>query len=473
MPCLTAHVWAALKSLPRLQELTIDFEFNDPLCYGRMADFSQYDSKRDGLVGFTKLVALDIRGIGGHKGEDPRFPEVAKVISDCIASGTLRNFSLSVEKLWYFVIERSHLDEEHDLSNWCQDLWDRCFGVAEKRRAAFPSRTPLLNISVAIRFVDVDWKFLCNGGYDLKWEWLTELRIHTGLILRHTVQHLKKLSGVNMPNLQILCLKCFVKDAFPLLKSSHGLRELFIINPASVERLRARAPHTPHHGQRVLAYEECQVRSNVKVANWMMDTIVKNHLRTLKVLVIDEMIPVPYDFQHSGIINSLAVWRMRGMNIKELGLMLWGPWDRVQEFISCFPALKFLHYFNAPRLYNVTPIPNAPLTLQVSILDAFLHTPYFCNASNTAAAVAHLWAKHLISDRSTEGEGTRWIGIGPWYIKRDSDLRWKWEEDKAKQYLEWECRPEFYGTLERGQGQTGKPWHNESRMWRTLSRYIK
>ncbi|KAF8539621.1 hypothetical protein BDD12DRAFT_89174 [Trichophaea hybrida] len=473
MPCLTADVWAALKSLPRLQELTVDFEFNDPLCYGRMADPGQYDAKRDGLVGFTKLVTLDIRGVGGPNGEDLRFPEIAKVVYDCIASETLRNFSLSVEKLWYFLIQCSHLNEEHDLSSWCQDLWVRCFGAVEKRRAGLPGRTPLLNINVAIRFVDVDWKFRCTSGYDLKWEWLTELRIHTGLIFEHAVRHLKKLSGVDLPNLKVLCLKCFVKNVYPLLKSSHGLRELFIINPASVQRLRARDSHNHHHGQRIIAYEECQIQPNVKEANWMMDTIVKNHLRTLEVLVIDEMIPVPYGFQHSGIINSLTVWKMRGMNVKELGLMLWGPWNRVEEFISCFPALKFFHYFNAPKLFYVTPVPNAPLSFQVTSLCAFLHTPYFCDASNTAAVVAHLWAKHLISDRSTTGEGTRWIGIGPWYIKQDSDLRWKWEEDKAKDYLEWKCRPEFYGTLKHAQGRTEKPWHSESRMWRVLSRYIR
>ena len=171
----------------------------------------------------------------------------------------------------------------------------------------------------------------------------------------------------------------------------------------------------------------------------MMDTIVKRHLLTLEVLVIDEIIPVPYNWPAKGTIGSLQLWKTRGKKLKELGLTLWGPPERVAEFITCFPSLKYIHYFNTPNLCYVRPIIMAPESFQIPDDHATAFTPYFCNATNMAALISYVWSRELINGLSNSmhsvGEPTRYIAIGPWWIMSESGHRWRWDEDKARPKL--------------------------------------
>jgi hypothetical protein len=501
-PIITGSLWDALKELTELRELTIDFDNCDPLLYERcqLPPFTNYKPRRDGLIGFTKLKTLDLRGIGSDTTTDGRFREIARVIADCVYSGYLECFSLTIERWWYYYIENTRLNDAKGLWDWCRDLWDRCFVRAEARREK--TRKPTLRIVVTINMLYVSWKFSTHIDYTLRSENLVQLKILSGYIHEHTVRHLDLLAKMDLPSLRVLFLKCFLTDAHKLLGSFTGLRELYIINPGPVERFRA-----AQGGAEVLrnhAIAEGEIRPDTEKCNWIMDTIVKRHLRTLEVLVIDQNIPVPrsWSFQaslsvkveeipiphnwqasvphtwrsSSAFINSLALWKERGSNLKELGLMLWGPWDRIDEFLTCFPSLKCFHLFNPPSYHNgVAPIPGMPRAYQLSLADIFGHSPYFCDSSNTAFKISYVWAREILGGATPpkgqvwKHESNRWIGVGPWYIRKDFGKKWMWEDDKAMEYTNYTYRPMFYG--DHGfhrHGLPGTPWKECSRMWKEL-----
>ena len=480
---LTAIVWDQLKKMPRLQSLAVDFERSDPLLYERMVPempaLTNYDPGKDGLVGFKNLVSLDLRGVGCGRANDLRFPEIARVIADCIASGTLRNFSLGLERWWYWLIEKYQIDQDKDLWDWIEDLWARCFVLAEARRKKKKNNPPpVLKINVKIDFVRTFWQFRTISDYALRPEMLVQMRIHSGHILEDGAQVLARLNRKHLPNLRVLFLKTFLTNAHKILKTTTGLRELYIVNPGSPDRFRAGALGTVK--QRSVAYEESQIPiMDLTQMNWMLDTLVKNHLCSLEILVIDELMPVPLGDRGPGIMNSLAIWKHRGANIKELGLSLWGPWERIETFVTCFPSLKCFHLFNPPKLGGNLVIPDAPKNAQVAMIDSFLYTPYYCNAATMAYLISRVWAKDLIFKKAGIGrfrqaEATRWIRIGPWYIQDDTDWRWKWEEDMARMYIEQWRRPDFFGTIP-GQEKVDKmtcKWLEVSKMWKLLEDYV-
>ncbi|KAI5856922.1 hypothetical protein BZA05DRAFT_441560 [Tricharina praecox] len=480
---LTADVWKELKKMPRLQTLTVDFEHSDPLLYERMSPalprLTNYVPAVDGLVGFKNLVSLDLRGVGCGRTSDLRFPEIAVVIADCIESGTLRNFSLGLELWWYWLIEKYLIDEEKDLWDWIEDLWARCFGLAQRRRERIEYNIPpALTINVNIDFIRTSWQFRTIDNYILRPEMLVQMFIHSGHILGKSSSLLRKLGQKQLPNLRVLFLKTFLINAFPIIAATTGLRELYILNPGSNNRIRAAACGTIK--QRIFAFEESQrqpVQRNPM--NRMMEVLVKNHLRTLEVLVIDELIPTPSREGGLKTMSSLAQWKFRSSNIKELGLWLMGPWERIEMFVACFPSLKCLHLFNPQDTCGNHWIPWVPKDGQVSKLDSFLHTPYYCNASSMAYIVARAWAREIISGKQAIGkprqsEATRWIGIGPWYIQDDVDWKWEWDENMALMYITQWTRPKFCGTMP-GQpkvDKTSHKWLEDSKMWRLLQDYI-
>jgi len=484
-PFLTAVVWEQLKRMSRLRSLTVDFEYSDPLLCGRMEPALPtslgYNPGRDGLVGFKNLVSLDLRGVGCGRTSDHRFPEIASVIADCIESGTLRNFSLGIERWWYFLIETYLLDAEKDLWQWVEDLWTRCFRVAEERRKRHKHNPPLaLQIDFKLDFVRTYWQFKTISDYTFKPGMLVQLYIHSGHILDTGKKMLAKLDGKQLPNLRVLFLKTFLADANKIIKTTTGLRELYIVNPGSESRYAARLPNGCPVKQQMVAFHEAQdpIKSLTRT-NWVLDTLIKNHLRSLEVLVIDEFIPVPIGDGAPGVINSLATWKQRGENLKELGVSLWGPWERIEAFLDCFPSLKCFHLFNPPSLWGVQTIPGAPLNVQLSQLDAFIYTPYYCNSGVWAYRITRFWAKDLLfskagSGRHKQAEATRWIGIGPWYIEDNTDWKWKWEEDHARLYFEEWRRPDFCGATP-GTDKTDKKewrWLEVSKMWRVLADYV-
>ncbi|KAA8911618.1 hypothetical protein FN846DRAFT_904153 [Sphaerosporella brunnea] len=473
-PTLSEPLLEALKVHPTLRELTIDFNNCDPLLYERCGLYTvgltAYNPKTDGLVGFTRLRTLDLRGIGCEPTNDRRFPEIARVIADCIESGFLQTFSLTIEQWWWYYIMDTRLNSAVGLRDWCQDLWNRCFGLAQKNRTKAGSWMPALGLDVTIDMLDISWRFNTNIDYTLRWENLVELRITSGHILRHATKHLRQLSETPLPNLRVVFLRSFLVCTDAFLKSFSGLRELYIINPGPDGRYRAAM--RGHYRLRDAAYKEARHQPPPGV-QYLMDTIVKCHLRTLEVLVIDQHIPIPS--HHLGL-NRLSYWKERGTKLRELGLLLWGPWERFEEFLTCFPSLKCFHLFNPPNVQGgLKPIPDAPMSVQLTDFDAFLYTSYFCDVANTALKIARIWAKDVLEvdmdERKIDHQAIRWIAVGPWWIRQDFDWKWKFDADKAKHIYDWN-RPTFYGTHpsapRASMGLPGTPWKDCSKMWRQL-----
>lgn len=453
----------------------MDFEQSEHLVYTRvgLVEVVDYDPRISGLVGFKNLVKLDVRGVC-----DNRIKEIGRVISDCIKSGTLRNVNIEIEKYWSYAMEEFELSEDMDLWDWVSGIWERTIGCGKKsgkKRKGISAPT----IDVSISLDKVDWRFRTCNDYNIRTDCLTELSIHTGFLYDETLRLMTRLPVGGLPNLRKLLLKCFLNDCYELLKHTTGLEELYIINPAPIERMVAQTKDIQR--QRLVAYEENRIQQpDIKKMNWILDTIAKHHLRTLEVLVIDEPIPVPRSWEAIGTINSLELWKGRGMKMKELGLSLYGPQERVSEFLGCFPRLKYLHNFMTPFSFGIQPVLGAPPAFQVTCQECFNHSAYFCNASNTAALISHAWAKELIrgrdNDKHVVGEPTRWIAIGPWWITQEAGQRWRWDEDNANRLLEWKDRPVFYGDLnawdpQGGLGIAESPW-SESRMWWALDRYL-
>jgi hypothetical protein len=385
-----------------------------------------------------------------------------------------------------------------------------CFRIAEERRDKASTWKPVLKILVNINTLNVRWKFTTHIDYTLRAENLVQLKIISGNIYEHTVKHLDLLAKMDLPSLRVLFLKCFMKDTHKLLKSFSGLRELYIIKPGPIERFRA--ARSGAEALRNYAIREGEIMPDVAQCNWVLDSIVKCHLRTLEVLVIDENIPVPQSWtcktsvklqdefstgdakslgriprspvehfwrSNSAVINSLALWKERGSNLKELGLMLWGPWDRIDEFLTCFPSLKCFHLFNPPSYKDgVAQIPGMPRAYQLTLTDIFGHSPYFCDLSNTAFKISYIWAREILGGATPpkgqvwKQEGIRWIGVGPWFIKKDFGKKWLWDEEKATGYTDWTYRPMFYGDHGfHSHGLPGTPWKEGSRMWRELEQF--
>jgi hypothetical protein len=455
--CLTAPVWTVLKSMRKLKELCINFSGCDPYIYERVNTRAQtlpaheqpqfllpqdalIDPVKDGLRGFTHLEKLKIWGIGC----DRRLNDIAQVVFDCVASGTLRSLRVGIESWMFLNLIAHHQNMKQDLLLCCEHFWGKCFHRVRTNIPTIQRMKSPPSLSVIIHFHNVVWTFGTAADYAFRPELLTELRIHEGLDGTVVKALLKRLSGTNIPNLRRLLVTCYLKDILPLLKSFSGLQELYILNPISEERRQAQASRMFHKERRV-AYETCQVQPNIRRSNLVMDVIAKCHLRSLEVLVIDEMVAIPWMWEYSGTINSLSLWKERGINLKQLGIALWGPIEHITRFITCFPRLKCLHLFNSPHLEVVSPIREAPICFQQTSSDIFFQTPYLCNAANIASQIAAVWANELINGKGQHVldsgvEATRWIAVGPYYITEDNRLRWQWREDNARQYLEWKLR---------------------------------
>lgn len=466
---VTPGLFAALKVLPHLKSLTINFLLWDPLSLAVKVFLLaplRYKPEKSGLVGFKNLEELVILGVSADK----RFSEVEIVVKDCLLSSLerrLKRLEVRIEEFWYDELQELNMvNPTQDLWDWAVALWGRCFGAAESFRCARGLNST--RIDFLLEFGPIRWQWQCpaNTGFICRSENLTTVNLRD-VHPKQILGVIKRLAKMGTPSLKVFAVECRLLALNRLLKRFSGLQELYIFEPEAQAYDVARGLHwadrklslnTPEVGQ--------QKPIGHKGTQWTLDTICKHHLRTLKVLVIEEMISPPRLNCPGATLNAIGGWRERGANLRELGVCLWGTWEEIGEFITAFEGLRALHLFNRQRCDTAITFEGVPKYLQTVPLELSKEQKSFFNAETMALKIANLWGRDLICSRKKSKVGMldedRWIGMGPHFNAGTSNWRWRWRIDSAERYVNWEDGPEFVG------GKVKKMWAEGGRMWEVL-----
>ena len=146
--------------MPKLKELVVDFEQSDPLVYNRtmQTEVVGYDPILWGLTGFKTLSKIDVRGVS-----EGRLNEIATVVAACIASKCLKTLNMEIEKWWSVYMEEIELDDDTDLWDWIEGIWDKTIG-----RARIRPGTVVPTIDVNISLINIDWEFRTHTDFSLQ-----------------------------------------------------------------------------------------------------------------------------------------------------------------------------------------------------------------------------------------------------------------------------------------------------------------
>lgn len=426
-----------------------------------------YTSENDGLVGFKNLGELIILGVSADK----RFSEIGVVVKDCLFLSNpwriLKRLEIRTDPWWHEKLQGMRsINETQDLWDWAVSLWGRCFGVAESFRCVHGLNST--HISVVLEFGPIRWQWECpeNVGFICRMEDLTVINLRN-VHPKQIAGVIRRLAKTGTPSLKVFAVECRLIQINKFLKRFCGLKELYIFEPDAKANDEAREALWAKRFFSHLTVEAAQQRPvDSKSAQWTLDTIVKHHLRTLEVLVIEEMICPPRVNCAGSAINGIGGWREFGGNLKELGVRLWGSWEDMGEFMTAFEGLKSLHLFNRHRSDAIVPVQDVPMYLQTVTRVLTDQTRCLYNSETTALRIANLWGRDLICARKKITPGIRdfdrWIGIGPHFREHAANWRWRWEIDKAAKYVNWEDGPEFVGN------QGNSVWEEGGRMWKVL-----
>lgn len=426
-----------------------------------------YESAEAGLTGFKNLEELVLLGVSA----DERFSEIETVVKDCLfpskSGRRLKRLEVRIEHKWYAELqELASINPNQDLWDWVVSLWGKCFGAAESFRYIRGLNSTY--ISVLLGFGPIRWHWDCptGVGFICRSEDLTALNLRN-VHPKQILGAIKRLTKMETPSLKVLAVECRLIALNKLLRRFCGLKELYVFEPEAKANDEARDFLWANRELSFLVTEAAQQKPiGLKSTQWTLDTIYKCHLRTLEVLVIEEMICPPRLNCSSATINGIGGWRERGTNLKELGVRLWGSWEDIAEFLTAFEGLKSLHILNRHRSDAIVPVQEVPSYLQRVPRIATDETRYFYNAETTALRIANLWGRDLICAKKKVRPGMldfdRWIGVGPHFLEIASDWRWKWKIDNARKYVDWEDGPEFFGDAKT------RVWEEGGRMWKVL-----
>lgn len=426
-----------------------------------------YEPENDGLVGFKGLEELIILGVSADK----RFSEIGVVVKDCLLLSNprrgLKRLEIRVDHGWYKGLQdMNSINETQDLWDWAVLLWGRCFGAAESFR--FIQGLNSTHINVILEFGPIRWKWECpkSVGYICWIENLTTVNLRN-VHPKQITGAIERLAKTGTPSLKVFAVECKLTQINIFLKRFSGLKELYVFEPDAKASDEARDALWAQRQFSYLTPEAAQQKPmDLKGSQWTLDTILKHHLRTLEVLVIEEMICPPHVNCAGSTINGIGGWRRSGGRMKELGVCLWGTWEDMGEFMTAFEGLKSLHLFNRLRSDAIVPVDDVPMYLQTATRALTDRARYLYNAETTALRIANLWGRDLICSRKKVTPGMldfdRWIGVGPHFLEFAADWRWRWNIDKAAKYMNWEDGPEFVGN-----GGTNV-WEEGGRMWKVL-----
>jgi hypothetical protein len=417
VPTLTSDILDALKALPKLRNLYIDFTHHDPLVLNRMNTSHGYNRSRHGLVGFKNLEKLDI--IMVDQDYRQRIRELSRVICDCICSGHLQEIRIIINNDY-----RNTLHQKYSaMKLLCETIWKSLFADTIRRAQIDPDAVPLLSLDVLITCTFLSCNFRTSGygdvksAYNVNWQNLIYLHDRSASFLPNTLIQSKDLTRLQPQNLQRLHLRCSIASLGPLLKATQGLRQLIIIAPASPERVQLEDKHRNNlHIRHAAAYKVTNTithpKGYVRKMNRILDYLVKHHLLHLEVLVIDELIPCPKSFPFP-TWNSLSSWKSRAHNVREVGLHLWGPWEQIEEFMGVFTVVKYLHLFNAVNPNQSMYVKGMPEDIQITALECMQRTPWWCNSAMVACRIGRKLAEGITGEDSVcRVSEENWIGTG-------------------------------------------------------------
>lgn len=468
---VTFSLFKTLKGLPGLKSLTINFYMWDPLSSSAgplqtMVPIPAYKPASDGIVGFKNLEELVILGISA----DRRFSEIGIVVKNCLLLSSRRKLNrleVRADPWWHEKLQGMRsVNETQDLWDWAISLWGRCFGLAENLRCVRGLNSTRIN--VILEFGPIRWQWECprNVGFICRIEDLTTINLRN-VHPKQIMGAIRRLAKTGTSSLKVFAVECRLIQINMFLKRFCGLKELYIFEPDGKANDEARDELWSKRWYSHLIPEAAQQKPmGLKGAQWTLDTILKHHLRTLEVLVIEEMICPPRVNCAGSAINGIGGWRGSGGRLKELGVRLWGSWEDMGEFMTAFEGLRSLHLFNRHRSDAIVPVQDVPMYLQTTRRTLSDKTCYLYNAETTALRIANLWGRDLICARKKVTPGMmdfdRWIGVGPHSHKFATSWRWKWRIDKAAKYVNWEDGPEFFGN------EVTNVWEEGGRMWKVL-----
>lgn len=469
---ITFSLFQALKELPGLKSLMVNFYMWDPLSPSAgglqtIVHIPAYRPENDGLVGFKNLDELIVLGISADK----RFFEIGVVVKDCLLLSNprrrLSRLEIRVDPWWHEGLQDMRsVNETQDLWDWAVSLWGRCFGPAENLRCVRGLNSTRIN--VILEFGPIRWQWECpeNLGFVCRIEDLTTINLRN-VHPKQIVGAIRRLAKTGTPSLKVFAVECRLIQINMFLKRFCGLKELYIFEPEAKANDEARDALWSKRWYSHLIPEAAQQKPiSLKGAQWTLDTILKHHLRTLEVLVIEEMICPPRVNCAGSAINGIGGWRVSGGRLKELGVRLWGSWEDMGEFMTAFEGLRSLHLLNRHRSDAIVPVQDIPMYLQTVTRKLTNQTCCLYNAETTALRIANLWGRDLICSRKKATPGVmdfdRWIGVGPHSLESADNWRWKWRIDKAAKYMNWEDGPEFVGN------EYTNVWEEGGRMWKVL-----
>ncbi|KAI5813984.1 hypothetical protein BZA77DRAFT_357217 [Pyronema omphalodes] len=417
VPTLTFDILDALKALPKLRHLCIDFSYHEPLGLNRMHSSQGYNSLRHGLVGFKRLEKLHI--IMAAPDYRQRTRELSRVICDCICSGNLREIGIVIKNDYRNTLNQSY----PEMKTLCETIWKSLFADTILKAEKTPRAVPLLRLDVSLTCTFLSCTFrTCGHGdvktaYDVDWKNLISVSDLSPSILTNPLIGSRSLTRLQSQNLQKLHLRCSIASLGPLLKATHGLKQLIVIAPASRERLRVEEKHRNSlHIRHNAAYKVTTAinhpKGHITKMNRILDYLVKHHLLHLEVLVIDELIPCPKSYSIP-TLNSLSSWKSRAHNVREVGLHLWGPWEQIVEFMGVFTVAKYLHLFNAVSPNHGMYVKGMPDDIQITTLECIQRTSWWCNTAMVACMIGRKLAEVITGeDNKCRVNETNLVGTG-------------------------------------------------------------